>query len=282
MPRKRNPMLSRQKREALARELGGGLHADATVDELLEYMRSIESRGRIAYDDDLEEDPTTPKPDLEDLWDELWINYGDDTRNPYMGDAVELAKQRKYDEERRRWEREGRRGPPPAPPRSRQRNPFRINYGNGQVSRTFTSHREALRELNSIEQYREFARIQRQDPDTGDWFTRPSDQAEKRKKSNPIVSQQEVERLYNEHKRLEVAAEIAYDNGEDTTDLDAKVEAAWRAYSEAHEARRKFAPASVQEIDHLGRYYPEPYENPSRAKNPTGREGSLSRRISKV
>jgi len=118
-------MLSRAKREALSRELGGGLHADATVDELMAYMRSIESSGRIAYDDDLEDDPTTPKPELEDLWDELWINYGEDTRNPYMGDAVELAKQRKYDEARRQWEREGRRGPPPTPPRSsaRQRNP---------------------------------------------------------------------------------------------------------------------------------------------------------------
>lgn len=259
--RRRNPMLSRPKREALSRELGGGLHADATVDELMAYMRSLESRGRITYDDDLEQDPTTPKPDLEDLWDELWSNYGDDTlgnprdfdlpevveeeeededeefdlsemryrdpiyeqfgqdynpgrvsaserdvlerladdaarsrddwgtvtsidgyladptnklrpldyltaveqgvywnlehygendddkasaaraitrierareelsrrpsgsapRNPYMGDAVELAKQRKYEEQRRKWEREGRRGPPPAP--LRQRNP---------------------------------------------------------------------------------------------------------------------------------------------------------------
>ena len=120
--RRRNPLLPRAKREALSRELGGGLHADATVDELMAYMRSIESSGRIAYDDDLEDDPTTPKPELEDLWDELWANYGEDTLgNPYMGDAVELAKQRKYDEARRRWEREGRRGPPPAPPRSQQR-----------------------------------------------------------------------------------------------------------------------------------------------------------------
>lgn len=77
--RRRNPMLSRQKREALARELGRGLHADATVDELLAYMRSIENLGRIAYDEDLEVDPTTPQPDLEDLWNELWVNYGEDT-----------------------------------------------------------------------------------------------------------------------------------------------------------------------------------------------------------
>jgi hypothetical protein len=44
-------------------------------------------------------------------------------RNPYQGDAVELAKYRKA---RERWEREGRRGPPPMKPRSRnpkQKNP---------------------------------------------------------------------------------------------------------------------------------------------------------------
>ena len=41
--------------------------------------------------------------------------------NPYMGDAVEIAKQRKYEEERTRWERGGRRGPPPAQPRKQRK-----------------------------------------------------------------------------------------------------------------------------------------------------------------
>lgn len=40
-------------------------------------------------------------------------------RNPYQGDAVELAKYRKA---RDRWEREGRRGPPPLPPKRRSAN----------------------------------------------------------------------------------------------------------------------------------------------------------------
>jgi len=34
--------------------------------------------------------------------------------NPYLGDAFELAEYRKKKEE---WERRGRRGPPPVPPR---------------------------------------------------------------------------------------------------------------------------------------------------------------------
>lgn len=57
--------------------------------------------------------------------DPLYEQFGAEYNNPYMGDAVELAKQRQYEEQRRRWEREGRRGPPPTPPRSsaRQRNP---------------------------------------------------------------------------------------------------------------------------------------------------------------
>lgn len=72
-------MLSEKKREALAKTLGGGLRADSTVDNLLAYMRHLESSGRITYDDDLEQDPTTPKPELDELWSELWTNYGDDT-----------------------------------------------------------------------------------------------------------------------------------------------------------------------------------------------------------
>jgi hypothetical protein len=39
--------------------------------------------------------------------------------NPYMGDAVEQAKDRKHREARERWEKSGRKGPPPM----RQRNP---------------------------------------------------------------------------------------------------------------------------------------------------------------
>jgi hypothetical protein len=57
----------------------------------------------------------------------VWIStWGDEVEglerrgigfeNPYQGDAVELAKYRKA---RERWEREGRRGPPPMKPRSR-------------------------------------------------------------------------------------------------------------------------------------------------------------------
>ncbi len=42
-------------------------------------------------------------------------------RNPYMGDAVEKAKKRKQKQQREKWEREGRRGPLPAPSSTRAR-----------------------------------------------------------------------------------------------------------------------------------------------------------------
>lgn len=71
-------MLELRKREALARELGGGLTADADADALMARLRA-DNHGRIAYDDDLEDDPDAPPPEADELWDELWTNYGDDT-----------------------------------------------------------------------------------------------------------------------------------------------------------------------------------------------------------
>lgn len=64
---------------------------------------------------------------------------------------------------------------------------YRVNYGNGQVSRDFDTRQEAEAHIASMDQYRDFAFVQRYETgsadEPGDWFScRPqSDQAARRR-----------------------------------------------------------------------------------------------------
>lgn len=49
---------------------------------------------------------------------------------------------------------------------------YRVNYGNGQVSESWTgrfARQAAYRELNGLEMYKEFAWVQRRDRESGEW-----------------------------------------------------------------------------------------------------------------
>lgn len=55
---------------------------------------------------------------------------------------------------------------------SREWGKYRVNYGNGQVGKTYNSRfgrSEAFKELNNLEMYKEFAFVQRWDLYTQDW-----------------------------------------------------------------------------------------------------------------
>lgn len=54
---------------------------------------------------------------------------------------------------------------------------FRIDYGNGQVSETYKSRREAISHWTNLLDYKESAKMTAQDPETGDWYIHSNPEA---------------------------------------------------------------------------------------------------------